>query len=104
MTAILDTGAEVTLMSTSTFNRLNLKLSPTKQKLKAANKSSIKVVGSSVLPIFIGGLSIDQKVLIVEQASFDLLLGSNFLKNFSSITLMLGDKKVKFDGETVVLV
>ena len=104
MTAIIDTGAEVSLLSASLAQKMEIKTSATKQKLKAANDSKIKVLSSCLTSVHLGGFKIAQKLLVVENGKFEVLLGANFLRNFSKVTFMLGDKKVKFDGKTVVLV
>ena len=84
VTALLDTGAEVTLMEVDTYRRLQrilrrvMPLRKTSMRLSSANGSRIKVVGSCVAEI--PGLP-EYKYIVVMGLQCEVVLGNDFCED-----------------------
>ena len=77
--AMLDSGAEATLISSNLIKMLNLKINPPEKSLRfiAANKQTLTVIGWILLPFRLGQLELSQKATVVENLSTNILLGTD---------------------------
>lgn len=82
--AIIDTGAEITVMSASCAKRCGLSsLVDTQHSGKAVGVGSTEILGGiEGLPLRIGPLSFQNKVSILSQSRCDFLIGLDVLKRF----------------------
>ena len=80
--AIVDSGAEVTLINRALVKRLKLKISKTDSNVRyvAANNETIEHDGFTILNIEIGQLKTKQKAIVIKKLSTDLLLGTDWLQ------------------------
>ena len=79
---VVDSGAEVTLMSLNMARELKIKIIPDKStQFIAANKQPLESIGWSLIEINFGQVKIKQKVTIIKGLSTNMLIGTDCLKN-----------------------
>ena len=94
--ALLDTGGEVSIAPKSVVH--DESIFPSTQSLRAANGSSINVVGKAVLPILIGDKLFPLHCLVAENVS-EIILGLDWL-NANSGVRNFQNKTLSLNGET----
>lgn len=102
--ALLDTGSQASFISAKMAKQLNLPIIRSTKKFKTANDGNLNILGRTPASLYFGGNHHKANLFITDTDKFDVLLGVDLLKKFSKITLRLGDKKIKMDGKTVVLI
>ena len=98
--ALLDSGAEVTLISKKLANNLNLRINTTENNIKfiAANKQTMMVRGWTIINLKLGQLKQIQRAYVIEDLSTDFLLGLDWIKrngskiDFEKNTLKIGNQ------------
>ena len=101
--AIVDSGAESTLISSCLARKLRLKIMEPEDNTVyvAANKEVLKTVGWTLLDLEIGQLKLKQKCIVIDRLSTDILLGTDTLVkygmiiNYQNFTLSCGKISVK---------
>ena len=96
--AMVDSGAEVTVINSKLVKGMGLRISPHSENIKyiAANNKPLGDLGWTLFEIKLIVLVIRQKAIVVEDLSTELLLGSDFLKengmiiNYLNNTLTCG--------------
>ena len=85
--AIVDSGAEVTLINQSLAKRLNLQITKSDDTIRyiAANNQVLPHTGFTLLDIEIGQWKTKQKAIVVKDLSADILLGTDWLKQHGVI-------------------
>ena len=85
--AIVDSGAESTLISSCLARKLRLKImEPVDNTVYiAANKEILKTVGWTLHGLEIGQLKLKQKCIIIDRLSTDILLGTDTLVKYGMI-------------------
>src|SRR5678815_684570 len=94
--ALLDTGSELTLAPASLVKKEDIRSSS--QTLRAANGTSIRVLGEASLNCEIDGYSFEVSCLITEQIS-ELILGLEWLENQHALW-NFGERWVKIQNQT----
>ena len=88
VSALVDSGADITAMSSNLFKRAklhqNYTILPTTLPVKGVTGTHLRILGKSTIPIHIGGLTMYQQFLITENIGHDLILGVDFLKQQKS--------------------
>ena len=88
VSALVDSGADITAMSSNLFKRAklhqNYAIQPTTLPVKGVTGTHLRILGRSTIPIHIGGLTMYQQFLITENIGHDLILGVDFLKQQKS--------------------
>ncbi|CAC5419745.1 unnamed protein product [Mytilus coruscus] len=86
---LVDTGSDVTLISSEFYKDIRLRASDLKRvstKLTTADGDSLEVFGMTSVPLCFGGVSIDQNVIVANLGDLSGILGMDFLgKNRVSI-------------------
>jgi hypothetical protein len=98
--ALLDSGAEVTLISKKLANSLNLRINTTENNIKfiAANKQTMTVRGWTIINLKLGQLKQIQRAYVIEDLSTDFHLGLDWIKrngskiDFEKKTLKIGNQ------------
>ena len=102
-----DTGAGVSVISYNSFKRIKDESGVTmyegkKKGLKAANGSMIKVMGFAMIPVTIGPKSVNIRFQIVEECTFEVIVGMSAIKAFDMIInikegyIQVGNERVRF--------
>ena len=95
--ALLDTGGEVSIVPKSVIKDKNI--FPSNQSLRAANGSSIKIIGEAVLPIQIGEKLFPLHCLVAKNVS-EVILGLDWLNAHAGIW-NFNDKTLSLKGEVI---
>ena len=95
--ALLDTGGEVSIVPRSVIKDQNI--FPSNQSLRAANGSSIKIIGEAVLPIQIGKKLFPLHCLVAKNVS-EVILGLDWLNAHAGIW-NFNDKTLSLKGEVI---
>ena len=95
--ALLDTGGEVSIVPKSVIKDQNI--FPSNQSLRAANGSSIKIIGETVLPIQIGEKLFPLHCLVAKNVS-EVILGLDWLNAHAGIW-NFNDKTLSLKGEVI---
>lgn len=84
--AIIDTGAQITIMSSSCARRCRIaNLIDTKYACRAIGVGSSEIIGRiDSLPLRIGPVSFQSRVAILRDSPVDFLIGMDFLRRFQS--------------------
>jgi len=99
--ALIDSGAEMTLISRNLASTLQQTINPltTPTRFVAANRQTIPTSGWTTLLMKLGPLNTTHKAIVVENLSTDLLLGTDWLKkngadvNFGKNLLIIGSHR-----------
>ena len=85
--AIVDSGAEVTIIALSLVKRLKLAVTKTENNTRyvAANNEVLTHTGFTIIDIKIGQWRTKQKAIVVEKLSTELLLGTDWLRQHGVI-------------------
>ena len=95
--ALLDTGGEVSIVPKTVIKDQNI--FPSNQSLRAANGSSIKIIGEAVLPIQIGEKLFPLHCLVAKNVS-EVILGLDWLNAHAGIW-NFNDKTLSLKGEVI---
>ncbi len=76
---LVDTGSAVTILHKDVWNGVGGQLRPTDIPVVVANGEPLNVLGATAVEIDIAGSRFSQEVLVTEDISQNLLLGSDFL-------------------------
>ena len=92
---LIDSGSSRSLISENTAKALKLKIDPLSTSdhpsLFAANSSRLRIIGSTVVSVFLKGLTIYQTVYVATQLNPEILFGGDFLsENAAVINYRLG--------------
>ena len=101
--AIVDSGAESTIINKNLAEKLKLKIANHRSDVKyiAANGQSLNMVGYCFLDLCISGKKIKQMAVVIDNLSTQLLLGTDMLSNYGMIinysnkTLTIGEYSTK---------
>jgi hypothetical protein len=102
--AIVDTGAQVTVISSACARRCKISnLIDNRMSGKAIGVGSSDIVGCiGQLPMRVGPLSYHNKVAVLRESRFDLIIGLDFIRRFQcDIILEEGLLRLKVRGKTV---
>jgi len=94
--ALLDTGAEATIISDDIYHHINTnasKLEPPRKLVLGANNLPLDVVGETELTLELGGIKAQDKVLVCRGLPQQVLIGIDFLMTHKCI--------INFDNNTV---
>ena len=94
--ALLDTGAEATIISDDIYHRINMnasKLEPPRKPVFGANNLPLDVVGETELTLELGSIKAQHKVLVCRGLPQQVLIGIDFLMTHKCI--------INFDNNTV---
>ena len=94
--ALLDTGAEATIISEDLYSRSKTpinKLEPTQKPVLGANNMPLDVVGKTEVTIQLGGIRAPHEVLVCRGLAQQVLIGIDFLTTHKCI--------INFDTNTV---
>ena len=94
--ALLDTGAEATIISDDIYHCINTntsKLEPPRKPVLGANNMPLDVVGETELTIELGGIKAQHRVLVCRGLPQQVLIGIDFLMAHKCI--------INFDNNTV---
>ena len=94
--ALLDTGAEATIISDDIYHRINTntsKLEPPRKPVFGANNLPLDVVGETELTLELGSIEAQHKVLVCRGLPQQVLIGIDFLMTQKCI--------INFDNNTV---
>lgn len=94
--ALIDTGCSTTICSEALYNQLAkdksaADLKPYLGEIYAANKATLNVLGTTVFKLRVSDFTWRVCALVITDISFDLILGSNFLRN-TKLALDLSNK------------
>lgn len=93
--AIIDTGAQITIMSASCAKRCRISNIDTRYSGRAIGVGTGDILGRiDNLPMRIGPLQFDNKVSILRESRVDLLIGLDFLRRFNC-EISIKEKVVK---------
>ena len=106
--ALLDSGAEITVINESFAKKLKLKttLNPG-VNLIGANNKPLEATGCTILEFEIGQIKLRQKAVVVKNLSTNLLLGTDWLKkngiimNYERNNLTLGKTQIKLETKQI---
>lgn len=102
--ALFDTGAEITLISGSKYDRTNPSGSLIKSTtpLSTANGGALEVRGEKICSFVLAGQKIRHRVIIVDGLSVDCIIGADLMTKHQ-ISIDTGGKRIKigsFDGDS----
>ena len=102
--ALVDTGAEVSLISESMYSRLRKppKLKVVNQELQGAGGHSLSVKGVITLTFRLGKREYEQNCYVVRDASRNMILGCDFLKK-NQARIYFDLEKLRLNGQYVDL-
>ena len=91
--ALIDSGAALSLISSKTANMLEVDKSKINKKYKliTANKQQLKLEGITTITVTIGKLTSNQECIIVDDLSVDVLLATDFCQRLGA--------KIDYDGK-----
>ena len=111
--ALIDSGAQATIVSKSLFNRIKsptTALQPQRKHVFGANNLPLDVTGEAAVVIQLGGVMAKQRVYICRGLAQEVLIGIDFFKahkcvlNFESATIstIKGESKMSFQSSNRV--
>jgi hypothetical protein len=101
--AIVDSGADTTLISKKLVNKLNINYKTDNQKntrFLSASGGELNTVGHCIIDIMIGKIKIRQLCTVIENLSTNILLGTDLLTNYGA-TINFKDKTMSIGKNTV---
>ena len=100
--SLLDTGSVHSIATRETVERVGEKICPLEAddifEFRTANSSSLPILGSANINIYIGGLAIPHKIYVVEHLTAALILGTQFLQQTSGVIDYRVGLLTLFDG------
>ena len=88
VSALVDSGADITAMSSNLFKRAKLNqnytIQPISLPVKDVTGTHLRISGKSTIPIHIGSLTMYQQFLVTENIGHDLIFGVDFVKQQKS--------------------
>ena len=107
MQTLIDSGAEVTLMSERAFQRLGRPFRSKRSNdklptLVGVTGKGLHVVGKALLPVLIGTFRVNHTFQIVRDLRKDVILGSDFLR-LQGATLDFENRSMRVGGQTILL-
>ena len=102
--ALLDTGAEVSIISSKLYNALPSKptLYQKKMKLLAANGTSLKVEGVIQLELQVGSQCVSQECVVIKDLNRLMLLGRDWLRSYG-VRLYFDLGAIRINGEFIAM-
>ena len=102
--ALIDTGADISVMSERMHKKLRNKsgIKPVSQALQGAGGKPLKVKGVTNLSFQLGKKEYNQKFYVVKEASRNLILGIDFLKK-NQARIYFDLEKLRLNGEYIDL-
>ena len=94
---LLDTGATSSAISLEKAKKLKLEILPTKNKLVQVNESFSEVCGEIHTSFYRDNLELNYSALVVRKMGFDIIGGTNFLKE-NDIYCRLTTNKIVIKG------
>ena len=93
VSALIDTGASHSLISSSLFARLELRLLPWDVTLLGADARPLVTLGAAVAAVVVGGATFSWRFGVVQGLGCDLLLACDFLARYRA-TLSFGKRRL----------
>ncbi|WUR03785.1 reverse transcriptase domain-containing protein [Vairimorpha necatrix] len=90
---LIDTGADLNLIRPELLLNKTI-VSPSKQQLRAANGSKIKIIGETVAKIKIEGMIFEDNFIITRDITIPCIIGHGLLDKYK-VTLKFGDNRME---------
>ena len=98
---LLDSGCEITLIPKSVVEAArNIKMSPSSQRLWAANGSEIEIAGEAMIPLLLNGRCLSTRALVSPDVE-EVMLGSDWLQAHECLW-DFGRGELYIDGQAAV--
>ena len=102
MRALIDTGAKHSCINHKLIKRLKLTMNDPKGRcLYGANNNKIPVLGIANYDITINGLSMTSSYDVVENLSYDIILGMDFMTDNNAVIDITG-RLISFQNNLVI--
>lgn len=100
LTAILDTGAEISLISAEAVGTIGMEANPTRQSilLQVADKRTIQVDKTVKVNATIGRRKHEVDLIVVPGLSQNVILGVDFVREYG-LNIIPGEQEMWVDGE-----